>query len=75
VDSPLNYDVCAWPEMGQTFGSAGFELERVELRYYQSIYYKFFVPLFFLFLCYDLIVWGLSANKLCSQMLIIGRRR
>jgi ubiquinone/menaquinone biosynthesis C-methylase UbiE len=68
------YDRCSWPAMGRAFEAAGFRLERVEYRYYQSIYFKMFAPLFALSLLYDLLIWRLSARPLCCQMLIVARR-
>jgi len=69
------YDRCAWPEMRQAFEAAGFAVERFELRYYQSIYCKFFVPLFLVSLVYDFVLWSLSARRLCSQIFIVARRK
>ena len=69
-----HYDRCAWPEMAEAFEAAGFRIRRVEFRYYQSIYFKFLVPLFLLSLLYDLLVWALSMRPLCCQMLIVAER-
>jgi hypothetical protein len=69
-----HYDRCAWPQMGETFEAAGFRIERVELRYYQSVYFKMFAPLYALSLIYDLLLWRFSARAFCCQMLIVARR-
>lgn len=69
-----HYDRCTWPEMVTAFESAGFRVERVELRYYQSIYFKFFVPLYVLSLIYDLTIWAMAARRLCCQMFIVAER-
>ena len=69
-----HYDRCAWPEMPRAFEAARFRIRRIEFRYYQSIYFKFLVPLFLLSLLYDLLLWGLSARRLCCQMLIVAER-
>jgi SAM-dependent methyltransferase len=71
---PALYDRCAWPDMPNAFKAAGFTIERIELRYYQSVYFKFLVPLFLLSVFYDFVLWGLSARRLCSQMFIVARR-
>jgi SAM-dependent methyltransferase len=69
-----HYDHCAWPEMINCFTAAGFHIRRIEFRYYQSIYFKFFVPLFLISLLYDLVLWMLAARRLCCQMFIVAER-
>jgi SAM-dependent methyltransferase len=69
-----HYDHCAWPEMVNCFTTAGFHVNRIEFRYYQSIYFKFFVPLFLISLLYDLIIWMLAERRLCCQMFIVAER-
>lgn len=68
------YNHCAWPEMTQCFASAGFRIKRIEFRYYQSIYFKFLIPLFLIVLLYDLSIWILSQRRLCCQMFIVAER-
>ncbi len=53
----------------------GFEIVHRELRYYQSIYYTFFVPLYLLMVLYDLIVWKLGVENLACQMLFVARKK
>lgn len=60
--------------MGEMFAASGFRVERVEFRYYQSIYFKMFAPLYALSRIYDLLLWRLSARPFCCQMLIVARR-
>ncbi len=69
------YDHCTYPEMRDLLHASGFEILYIELRYYQAIYYDFFVPLYLLMLAYDLLVWRLGAKALCCQMLFIARKR
>jgi hypothetical protein len=52
----------------------GFFPETVEYRYYQSIYFKFFVPFFIVSVIYDLILWAFGIRILAAQMLIVARK-
>lgn len=53
---------------------AGLSLDQVEYRYYQSIYFKFFVPFFIISLIYDLILWAFGIRILAAQMLVAARK-
>jgi hypothetical protein len=68
------YSACAHPEMVRLFERSGFSMEDVQLRYYQSIYFKPFLPLYLLSLAYDLLLWNTNCRRLCSQILLIARR-
>lgn len=52
----------------------GFEVVEIRRRYYQSIYFNFFVPFYLLSLLYDMVVAGLGVKNLASQLLIVARR-
>ena len=68
------YDKCGYPEMAALHTSKGFVLEEVQLRYYQSIYFKPFFPVYTLFVAYDLLIWLSGIKWLCCQLLIVARR-
>lgn len=69
------YDHCSYPEMRRLLEATGFELIHYELRYYQAIYFDFFVPLYVLMVLYDLLLWRLDAKSLSCQMLFVARKR
>ena len=69
------YDHCSYAEMCSLLDARGFEIVHFELRYYQAIYYDFFVPLYVLMLAYDLLMWRLDVKALCCQMLFVARKR
>jgi SAM-dependent methyltransferase len=68
------YSVCHFPAIAQHHSQVGFAISRLEFRYYQSIYFKFFVPLFLVSLLYDLALYALDARRLACQILIVGRK-
>jgi SAM-dependent methyltransferase len=69
------YDHCSYHEMRRLLDASGYELVRYELRYYQAIYYDFFVPFYLIMLLYDLAVWWADVKLLSCQMLFIARKR
>lgn len=68
------YNNCYMPRIANLFSKNKLRVERTELRYYQSIYFKFFVPLYLLSLIYDLVVYGLRIKPLSCQALIMARK-
>jgi SAM-dependent methyltransferase len=68
------YDCCDYPKMAQLHVANGFAIEELEVRYYQSIYFKPCLPLYLLSLVYDLTLWALDAQKLCCQIMLVARR-
>lgn len=69
------YDHCSHPEMSRLLEASGLEIVHCELRYYQAIYYDFFVPLYLLMVLYDLLLWKMNARSLSCQMLFVARKR
>lgn len=68
------YRDCYYPKVVENFGSDELTLHALHLRYYQSIYFKFFVPLYLVFLLYDLVLWAADARLLASQVLIVAQK-
>ncbi len=68
------YKNCYYPRMISVMKASGLCVEQVRFRYYQSIYFKFFVPLYLLSLLYDLILWRLDVRLLACQMLMVVRK-
>lgn len=54
--------------------NAGFRVVEIRTRYYQSIYYTFFVPLYLTVLLYDWIVYALGIRNLAAQLLIVATK-
>jgi SAM-dependent methyltransferase len=68
------YDHCSYFAMRSLLSRHNFEIVHLELRYYQAIYYDFFIPLYLLMLFYDLMVWFFGIKALCCQMLFVARK-
>jgi SAM-dependent methyltransferase len=71
---PAYYSDCHFPEIVRRHAAAGFSIARIEFRYYQSIYFKFFVPFYLISLLYDLALYALDVRRLACQILIVGRK-
>jgi len=69
------YDGTYPSAMARKLESSGFEIVEIRRRYYQSIYYNFFVPLYLVFVLYDLAVYALGIRDLAAQLLIIARKK
>jgi len=68
------YSNCTYGQAVNLFRKNGFEIDTVELRYYQSIYFKFFVPFYLVSLTYDLLIWALDIKTLCAQVFLVARK-
>jgi len=68
------YNKTYYPAFINLLKKSGFKIEELHIRYYQSIYYKFFLPLYLIFLVYDLTLWILRIKPLCCQMLIVANK-
>jgi len=51
------------------------DIEFIRYRYYQSIYYKFFIPIYIVSIMYDLLIWLLDAKLLSSQILFVAKKQ
>lgn len=69
------YDRCWYSAMRRTFEDNGFTIVEMKCRYYQSIYYKFFVPFYLLMLAYDGLIAALGIRNLCCQILLIAQKK
>lgn len=77
VDScgfPAYYDHCYYSAIRQLLARSGFINPRFTFRYYQSIYFDFFFPLYLLVLIYDLLVWSLGIRNLACAILVRAER-
>jgi len=71
---PAHYDHCAYPELVRLHLRNGFRIEELYLRYYQSIYFKPFLPIYLISLAYDLLLWIVDFKPLGSQILLVAQR-
>lgn len=71
---PAHYDRCTWAEMEDLARRQGLEIAEGHRKYYQSIYFKFFLPLYVLSLAYDLALWTADVRPLASQILLVVRK-
>jgi hypothetical protein len=69
------YDNCYYSGMKKTLERNGFEIVTEELRFYQSIYYKFFLPLYCCMVLYDGVVAALGIKNLCCQVIFVARKQ
>ena len=61
------YNKCYYPRILLLLESNGFEIEQTYIRYYQSIYFKFFVPFYCISLLYDFLLWAFDVRFLCGR--------
>jgi SAM-dependent methyltransferase len=71
---PAHYDHCCYSEIMRLADDCGLQVVRVEIRYYQAIYYTFFFPLYLIILAYDLTIYFLDTRDLACQLLVFTRR-
>ena len=72
---PAFYNRCTEPGMRLLLSDLGFDIVESRVYYYQSLYYKAFLPLYLISLAYDLFVWRLGIKALASQVLIVAKRQ
>lgn len=68
------YKNCYFPRFKNLMEDSKFEIETINFNYYQSIYFKFFVPFYLLSLTYDLALWALNAKFLCCEIFVVARK-
>jgi hypothetical protein len=68
------YDRCYFSAVKSMLDRNGFEDAQYMFRYYQSIYFDFFLPLYVVTLVYDLLIWLLDIRTLACAMLVTARR-
>ncbi|HEX5316691.1 MAG TPA: class I SAM-dependent methyltransferase [Candidatus Kapabacteria bacterium] len=67
---PAFYDRCYFSAIRDLLMRNGFQNPRFFFRYYQSIYFDFFFPLYVLMIAYDLIIWMLRVRNLACGILV-----
>jgi len=68
------YDRCYFSAVQRLLERSGFENPRFAFRYYQSIYFDFFFPLYTVMLAYDLAISFLRIRNLACAILVMAER-
>jgi len=68
------YDCCYFSAIRALLDRNDFEDAHFSFRYYQAIYYDFFMPLYFVMVLYDLIMWFLGIRNLACGILVKAAR-
>ena len=68
------YDRCYFSAVRRLLERNDFQNSRFTFRYYQSIYFDFFFPLYALMLAYDLIISFLGVRNLACGLLVTAER-
>lgn len=71
---PTLYRYCDARAMLKVHTDAGFAIRTLKCRYYQSTYYKFFVPLYLVSLVYDTMTYLLNWPFLASQIFLVAEK-
>jgi ubiquinone/menaquinone biosynthesis C-methylase UbiE len=72
---PAFYDHCCFSQIRNLLAKNGFHNEKYAFRYYQSIYFDFFLPVYLLMLTYDLTVWYFSIRNLACAILVTAEKK
>lgn len=67
---PAFYDHCYFSAVRRILARNGFTNTQFAFRYYQSIYFDFFLPLYAAMLLYDLAVWAFGIRNLACAILV-----
>jgi SAM-dependent methyltransferase len=71
---PAYYDHCYPAGLRRVLRKHGFEVEELQVSYYQSDYYGFFLPLYLASVGYELLVRAARAENLAATLLVVARR-
>lgn len=71
---PAFYDRCYPSRLERMLRRNGFEVIETRVSYYQSSYFSFFVPLYFVSAAYEFLVRGIGVRDLCAYVLIVARK-
>jgi len=71
---PAFYEKCYYSAIKSLLERHGFETVDTYLSYYQSHYFRFFVPLFLVSVLYEILLQAVAAKDLCAYVLIVARK-
>jgi SAM-dependent methyltransferase len=72
---PAYYDHCSARGIESLLRANGFEIESLEVGYYQSAYYRFFVPFYLLSAGYELLIRAFGLRSLAANVFVIARKK
>lgn len=71
---PAHYNACWHSALARLLPKHGFTVETIEVSFYQSEYFAFFVPFYLASALYELAVWKLGLKNLCAYLLVVAVR-
>jgi len=71
---PAHYNNCYFSAMRRLLDRHGFQNAQFSFRFYQGIYFNFFLPLYLPMLFYDLIIWRLGIRNLACAILVTAEK-
>jgi SAM-dependent methyltransferase len=69
---PAFYRDCDATTMKRLHEAAELKVRLIELRYYEAIYYKFFVPFYLIMVLYDYLAYLIGSPRLACQVLMVA---
>ena len=72
---PEFYKKCYYTAIKSLFEKHGLEIVNSYLSYYQSHYFRFFVPLFLVSALYEILLQAFGAKDLCAYVLVVARKK
>lgn len=72
---PAHYDRTSASEIRRLLEEHGFTVRQLDVSYYQSPYFDFFVPLFVVSALYELLIRALGRENLAADVVVIAERR
>ena len=72
---PAFYEKCYYSAIKSLLEKHGFVTLDTYLSYYQSHYFRFFVPLFLASALYEIVLQALGAKDLCAYVLVVARKQ
>jgi ubiquinone/menaquinone biosynthesis C-methylase UbiE len=71
---PAYYDECSPAKIQRALVRAGFQVETMEVNYYQSQWFTFFVPLYAMSVLCELALMALRLRPLCGHVVVLARK-
>ena len=71
---PAHYNRCSYRGIQKILTRNDFKIERIVVGYYQSPYFRFFVPLYLLSVGYELTIRALRIKTLAADLFVVAKR-
>lgn len=72
---PAYYNRCYYSAIEELYKNNGFEVESIKTSYFQSQYFRFFMPFYLISALYESLVYKLNLKNLAAYLLIIARKK